>query len=193
MGAAPALQWPFVMQVLQAGQHKFIYLELQPEMVASIARQAGFETKAKDSPRTIHLDLSAPVRHGPLLLFDAADPANLGWFFPRPLFRGGRRRKNQTPENAGDQAPPGRPGAATRRAAPPPARHPPPTPRLPPAPNPPPAGGPGSVPPFSKFPERGGGRGGRGWGGGSGTGGGGGPGVRGVKEAQQGREGAGRG
>jgi hypothetical protein len=40
------------MQVLQAGHHKFIYLELQPEMVASIARQAGFETKAKDSPRT---------------------------------------------------------------------------------------------------------------------------------------------
>ena len=68
------------MQVLQAGQHKFIYLELQPEMVASIARQAGFETKAKDSARTIHLDLSAPAQHGPLLLFDAADPANLGWF-----------------------------------------------------------------------------------------------------------------
>ncbi len=68
------------MQVLQAGQHKFIYLELQTEMVASIARQAGFEAKAKDSPRTIHLELSAPLRQGPLLLFDAADPANLGWF-----------------------------------------------------------------------------------------------------------------
>ena len=68
------------MQVLQAGQHKFIYLELQPEMVASIARQAGFDTKAKDSARTIHLDLSAPARQGPLLLFDAADPGNLGWF-----------------------------------------------------------------------------------------------------------------
>src|ERR1035438_3065091 len=65
------------MQVLQAGQHKFIYLELQPEMVASIARQAGFETRVKDSRRTIHLDLSTPVREGPLLLFDAADPANL--------------------------------------------------------------------------------------------------------------------
>lgn len=68
------------MQVLQAGQHKFIYLELQPEMVAGIARQAGFETKVKDSARTIQLDLSAPARQGPLLLFDAADPANLGWF-----------------------------------------------------------------------------------------------------------------
>src|SRR5215471_1217108 len=78
------------MQVLQAGQHKFIYLELQPEMVASIARQAGFETKTKDSPRTIHLDLSAPVRQGPLLLFDAADPANLGWFSRCQFYVDGR-------------------------------------------------------------------------------------------------------
>ena len=68
------------MQVLQAGPHKLIYLELQTEMVASIARQAGFETKAKDTSRNIQLDLSTPSRQGPLLLFDAADPANLGWF-----------------------------------------------------------------------------------------------------------------
>ncbi len=78
------------MQVLQAGQHKFIYLELQPEMVASIARQAGFETKAKDSPRAIHLDLSAPARQGPLLLFDAADPSNLGWFSRCQFYVDGR-------------------------------------------------------------------------------------------------------
>jgi hypothetical protein len=78
------------MQVLQAGQHKFIYLELQPEMVASIARQAGFESRVKDSPRTIHLDLSAPVREGPLLLFDAADPANLGWFSRCQFYVDGR-------------------------------------------------------------------------------------------------------
>ena len=78
------------MQVLQAGQHKLIYLELQPEMVASIARQAGFETKAKDSQRTIQLDLSAPVRQGPLLLFDAADPSNLGWFSRCQFYVDGR-------------------------------------------------------------------------------------------------------
>src|ERR1044071_8003534 len=68
------------MQVLQAGQHKLIYLELQPQMVAKIARDAGFETRAKDGHRHIQLDLSAPGRQAPLLLFDAADPANLGWF-----------------------------------------------------------------------------------------------------------------
>jgi hypothetical protein len=68
------------MQVLQAGTHKLIYLELQPELVTKIARDAGFETRAKDGPRSIQLDLSAPSRQAPLLLFDAADPANLGWF-----------------------------------------------------------------------------------------------------------------
>ena len=68
------------MQVLQAGQHKLIYLELEPETVASIARQAGFETRTRESQRGIQLDLTARERQSPLLLFDAADPANLGWF-----------------------------------------------------------------------------------------------------------------
>ena len=100
----PALQWPFVMQVLQAGQHKFIYLELQPEMVASIARQAGFETKVKDSRRTIHLDLSTPVGEGPLLLFDAADPANLGWFSRCQFYVDGRTGSiMQTPMTLGNK------------------------------------------------------------------------------------------
>jgi len=47
------------MQVLQAGQHKLILLELDPEQVANAARQAGFETKLKDSDRHITLDLTA--------------------------------------------------------------------------------------------------------------------------------------
>jgi len=68
------------MQVLQAGQHKLIYMEIQPEMVLSIARQAGFEVRAHDGARAIGLDLSAPGRQAPLLLFDASHPANLGWF-----------------------------------------------------------------------------------------------------------------
>src|ERR1035441_1161547 len=78
------------MQVLQAGSHKLIYLELQTEMVASIARQAGFEAKAKDGQRTIGVELSAPAREGPLLLFDAADPANLGWFSRCQFYVDGR-------------------------------------------------------------------------------------------------------
>ena len=68
------------MQVLQAGQHKLILLDLDLDLVANIARQVGFEVKIEDTPRGVVLDLSAPGRQAPLLLFDAADPANLGWF-----------------------------------------------------------------------------------------------------------------
>jgi hypothetical protein len=78
------------MQVLQAGQYKLIYLELQPQMVMKIARDAGFETRAKDGRRSILLELSAPARQAPLLLFDAADPANLGWFSRCQFYVDGR-------------------------------------------------------------------------------------------------------
>jgi len=78
------------MQVLQAGQHKLILLELQPQMVAKIARDAGFETRAKDGQRHIQLDLTTPGRQAPLLLFDAADPANLGWFSRCQFYVDGR-------------------------------------------------------------------------------------------------------
>jgi hypothetical protein len=78
------------MQVLQAGQFKLIYLELEAEAVASIARQAGFETKARESQRHIQLDLAMRDREAPLLLFDAADPANLGWFSRCQFYVDGR-------------------------------------------------------------------------------------------------------
>jgi hypothetical protein len=78
------------MQVLQAGAHKLILLELQTDLVANIARQAGFDTKSKDSPRCIQLDLTIPGRQAPLLLFDAADPANLGWFSRCQFYVDGR-------------------------------------------------------------------------------------------------------
>src|SRR5881227_131511 len=68
------------MQVLQAGEHKFLLLELETEFINNIARQAGFEPRIEDSARTLSLDLQAPNRQAPLLLFDAADPGNLGWF-----------------------------------------------------------------------------------------------------------------
>src|SRR6266487_1286622 len=68
------------MQVLQAGQHKLILLELDLDLVTSIAKQAGFDVKSEDTARSLVLDLSATGRQAPLLLFDAADQANLGWF-----------------------------------------------------------------------------------------------------------------
>src|SRR3981189_2671063 len=92
------------MQVLTAGTHKLIYLELQPEMVTNIARQAGFDIRAKDSQRSMHLDLSLPDRQAPLLLFDASDPANLGWFSRCQFYVDGRNGGvMQTPIGLGNK------------------------------------------------------------------------------------------
>jgi hypothetical protein len=68
------------MQVLQAGQHKLLLLELDNEFVGNIIKQAGFEYTLQSSARSVIVDLKAPDRKAPLLLFDAADPGNLGWF-----------------------------------------------------------------------------------------------------------------
>lgn len=68
------------MQVLSAGDHKFLLLELEQDFVANIAKQAGFEYKIEENARWMFIDLLASGRQAPLLLFDAADPSNLGWF-----------------------------------------------------------------------------------------------------------------
>ncbi len=68
------------MQILQAGRHKLLLLELETEPIENVARQAGFDFKLTDQDRNVVLELTAEGRQSPLLLFDAADPANLGWF-----------------------------------------------------------------------------------------------------------------
>ncbi len=78
------------MHVLEAGLHKFLYLELDPEFVANIAQQAGFEHKVDNQQRVLSLDVLAPDRQAPLLLFDAADPGNLGWFSRCQFYVDGR-------------------------------------------------------------------------------------------------------
>jgi hypothetical protein len=78
------------MQVIQAGEHKLILLELEPGLVSDIAQQAGFEFKLHEHARTLTLDLKAPGRQSPLLLFDAADPSNLGWFSRCQFYVDGR-------------------------------------------------------------------------------------------------------
>src|SRR5208283_4526071 len=78
------------MQVLEAGPHKFLFLELDPEFVGNIARQAGFEYKLDDHQRVLSIDLVAGDRKAPLLLFDAADPGNLGWFSRCQFYVDGR-------------------------------------------------------------------------------------------------------
>jgi hypothetical protein len=68
------------MQVVQAGNSQLILLELDPELISKIAQQSGFACKITDNQRGLIAELTAQGREGPLLLFDAADPANLGWF-----------------------------------------------------------------------------------------------------------------
>ncbi|HEY4361624.1 MAG TPA: hypothetical protein VGN17_11665 [Bryobacteraceae bacterium] len=68
------------MQVLQAGPHKLLLLELETEALENVAKQAGFEFKLEDQARHVMMELNAGARQAPLLLFDAADPGNLGWF-----------------------------------------------------------------------------------------------------------------
>jgi hypothetical protein len=78
------------MQVLQAGPHKLILLEIVPAAILEVAEQAGFEARLKESPGNILLELTASQRETPLLLFDAADPANLGWFSRCQFYVDGR-------------------------------------------------------------------------------------------------------
>jgi len=68
------------MQVAKAGQHKVLLLELDNDFIENIARQAGFEFQLEEQTRGVVLTLVAEGRESPLLLFDASDPANLGWF-----------------------------------------------------------------------------------------------------------------
>jgi hypothetical protein len=78
------------MQVLQAGSHKLLLLELDPEFIQNIVKQAGFEFKLDENPRQLTLELVASDRQAPLLLFDAADPGNLGWFSRCQFYVDGR-------------------------------------------------------------------------------------------------------
>ena len=92
------------MQVLQAGDHKFLLLELDAEFVGNIVKQAGFECKLEEGKRILSLDLIAAERQAPLLLFDAADPGNLGWFSRCQFYVDGQTGAVlQTPISLGNQ------------------------------------------------------------------------------------------
>ena len=92
------------MQVLQAGEHKFLLLELDPGLVVDIAKQAGFEQRMSETARSLNLELTALERQAPLLLFDAADPGNLGWFSRCQFYvDGGTGAVLQTPITVANQ------------------------------------------------------------------------------------------
>lgn len=68
------------MQIVHAGNQKLVLLELETEMIENILRQTGFDHSIRETSRRMTIELSATDRQGPLLLFDAAEPSNLGWF-----------------------------------------------------------------------------------------------------------------
>jgi len=78
------------MQFLRAGEQQLIFLELEKELVAGLAKQAGFECTMEDEGKRLVLEVTPADSSDPLLLFDAADPANLGWFSRCQFYVDGR-------------------------------------------------------------------------------------------------------
>ncbi|MBE0658710.1 MAG: hypothetical protein IH602_13540 [Bryobacteraceae bacterium] len=68
------------MQTLYAGSRQLILLELEADLVRQGATECGFDCQITESDRQTTLELSANDRESPLLLFDAADQSNTGWF-----------------------------------------------------------------------------------------------------------------
>ncbi len=68
------------MQLFQAGNSQLLLLELDNELIVQGAREAGYECETAENARNVTLRVAVPDREGPLLLFDASDPANTGWF-----------------------------------------------------------------------------------------------------------------
>lgn len=96
------------MQVLQAGEHKLLYLELQGEEVTEICNQLGLTCRIEDNKRAMIVEASAPGRQAPLLLFDARDPGNLGWFARCQFYVDGQTANVlQTPFTVANQKDPG--------------------------------------------------------------------------------------
>lgn len=78
------------MQFLRAGEQQLIFLELDREVIGGLVKQANFECNMQEEPRRLVLELTPTGSKDPLLLFDAADPANLGWFSRCQFYVDGR-------------------------------------------------------------------------------------------------------
>jgi hypothetical protein len=68
------------MRYLQAGGRRLVALEPDPDAIRSICQRAGFACEIEESPRQIVLKVNPSDDGQPFLLFDASEPANLGWF-----------------------------------------------------------------------------------------------------------------
>lgn len=68
------------MHYVEARGQRLVALEPDQATLHSLAEQAGYLCEIEESERQIVLELSPANSQEPLVLFDASDPANLGWF-----------------------------------------------------------------------------------------------------------------
>lgn len=68
------------MRFVQAGAQQLIALEPDHSVIRNVVKQAGYDCTIHDEARRLVLEVHPSAAHDPLLLFDAADPANVGWF-----------------------------------------------------------------------------------------------------------------
>jgi len=68
------------MRFLQAGEQQLVALDPDHEVISNLVDQAGFACESDETPRLLTLEVRPSEPTESLLLFDAADPANLGWF-----------------------------------------------------------------------------------------------------------------
>ena len=68
------------MRYLQAGQQQLVALDPDSDTLQQLVQQAGYSCKISTERRRVSLEVTPLEANGPLLLFDASDPANLGWF-----------------------------------------------------------------------------------------------------------------
>ena len=102
------------MQVLEAGSHKYLLLELDPEFIGNIARQAGFEFKMDEGKRLLSLDLLAPERKAPLLSVRCRRSGQSRLVLAVPILRGWPNRSCVTDSaQCREPAGPGWPASAS--------------------------------------------------------------------------------
>lgn len=68
------------MKFVQAGEINLVALEPDHGMIESLASQAGFDCSIEESDRSLTLYAKPQTDKDPLVLFDAGDSANVGWF-----------------------------------------------------------------------------------------------------------------
>ncbi len=68
------------MRFIQAGEQKLVALDPDHDTLRQLVQQAGFTCEIQQERRRVKLVVRAVDFSGPLLLFDASDPSNLGWF-----------------------------------------------------------------------------------------------------------------